>query len=1188
MKPIYNLPPFGARAIFPSATTTGEWTRAGGTLAALAQSLLIGNDDERAGAADIKSIPDPWAQIRTFADAVGGAHPLHEQSVAQWRGLLALFALSAVNDDVYQLVTTPVPLRSAAEGGGLFQRILTRLPPLDRLPQLPAGGDEATATAEWRRPVIVSLQMVRGQDGNGRFSYDQAVPIGVLNPACLIAPGRRTASKPFPAIKWLEQGLSDPTALTAAAALPMSHYLVLRDWLMALDADLRTIAGGPQPGLARIRTQIDAYIADCAALCAGCRVATQSAPGADAQLPPLYGALRRRTSLAPCADPAAVSECRIDLRPDLANPPFKGVILVDPQIAATRKTYAKDVVVWGNVTLGELQQSPGKLEPLRQEVSAAGYLLATPRDLLTRRLAQLSHKAIVDGHMEGTRGQLLPLSPLALLLLDPAALAEASDCRDQGGDRVVVSLALSLAGPAAARHVLARSYAERPLADEGLLERDVDWTFGEAAVWPNFRSASWKWYFLRLTYTTSGVTIRARFGLSGAALATFLSGEPEADRRSLLPPWCDESRCLAERQAPLSGRTDGGGAPWLQRMRNIENSGAVEEYQSSDQGFEALFFSRTADGGEPFPIGCSLLSTLKPASSGADGVVAVDFGTTNTVACFEDQIPVAFKDRILHPIRSADRARTDRGLQSIRWPFLEFMPPSERSTPTPTVGLNRDADQPALLAGPEGLGDERPLFGSVIYFQPDEGAAADMAASDLEQFRGVLGRTRFNLKWGEEKEIKTAARRYLRQFIMMTAAEAVMKGKDPSKLTWRFSRPDAMSIDQRQELEGELASALEEVAPGAAFTHLYSEGAAAAKYILGGGRGGDRSRGLVNVILDIGGGTTDVAIWAADELVWTGSYRLAGGQFFTQHLVNNPGFFRTFGLSGWADIIAPSDDRAIRIEPAFLSSVGELLFSGPKLGETLNKRWSVNSGTPEAKALMRTAFTFLGGLAWYLGLAVRGLADQKAIEIAALQNVTFALCGRGSGLFGRLHGPAPLADTTVSRILSLFALAAGVESPGRPSVFVSPTPKIEVVAGMVSPSRLVDLEAESRRENLRSFEPCGLNVPLKGGGLLAADADITTLPPGVRADYPVFDELKPFLAGLAAEGGFHIDLRPGNPEGTHTRIRNEVFTLVQLHSAGLREAPFITALRTLVSDMARNDSERASHLTITDATQGRR
>src|SRR5258708_5615443 len=135
--------------------------------------------------------------------------------------------------------------------------------------------------------------------------------------------------------------------------------------------------------------------------------------------------------------------------------------------------------------LSEVEPGTRPYDDLSAKVAAAGYLLATPNDLFTHRFAQLAHKAIVDGHMESSRGHLLPLSPLALLLHEPAVLARSVEIEDQGGDRVTVVLKLPLAH-ARREHEAAKQYTERTLREVGVMDRNVDWSFGEAAVWPNF------------------------------------------------------------------------------------------------------------------------------------------------------------------------------------------------------------------------------------------------------------------------------------------------------------------------------------------------------------------------------------------------------------------------------------------------------------------------------------------------------------------------------------------------------------------------------------------------------------------------------------------------------------------------------------------------------------------------------
>lgn len=53
------------------------------------------------------------------------------------------------------------------------------------------------------------------------------------------------------------------------------------------------------------------------------------------------------------------------------------------------------------------------------------------------------------------------------------------------------------------------------------------------------------------------------------------------------------------------------------------------------------------------------------------------------------------------------------------------------------------------------------------------------------------GLLKFRLKWGETQSERALATHFLRQIMMMSAAELVAEGTDPLAIDWRFSYPQA-------------------------------------------------------------------------------------------------------------------------------------------------------------------------------------------------------------------------------------------------------------------------------------------------------------------------------------------------------------------------------------------------------------
>lgn len=1175
--PTYNLSPLEATGGFPDPHRQGTWFSSPGTLAELARRLRTPDGGK---VQDAKSVPDVWAQPRTFADALlQEGHPLSASAIEQWRALMALFALEGEMALRYRLGLRPIVLQA---NGPRLDRVLLALPPASSLGQLAI---EPKARATWVAPYLVSLETVRSSGGGVRLSHDRPRIIGMMNPNCLVSPGRDCGREPIPGIPWMSgDEWIDPLKLTGDGALSNGEQKALQEFLYhVIDGVQATKQGSEDDSTAAaLIGRLNEFAEDCTGAQRSPFKARITPTAADEQAPHLYRLMRASVVVEEDAsvDPALISECRVSLRQDLAGPrPFKGLILVDVGIAETLGKTPKDVLVWRTRNLASLSSNDAEFADAKREAAEAGYLMIRPSSLFTDKFLKLGRKAIIEGHQGTFRDALLPVSPLTLLLMRPDQLAASMDSRTEGAGREAVSLRITL-DPVTlptgligkpVEHRVRKVYSDNPTTDRGELVEEAVWTYGGVAVWPNVTSTQWNWYFARLTYNLKQASsVRGRLVTSGASLAEYLepmdSAQKDAEVGALSSPTAIQSEVN-----PLSGTSYS--APWLERVK-LSDDPVPEELQSSKHPFEAVFFTYAANETElPTPAGMALLKYGRsPEMTRTPGTVAVDFGTTNTVACFDDNERVVFKNRLLHPISSGDSNWLNAVMPYLHWPFVEFMPLGERTTPTPTVMLDRSVGTggaPAVARGE----DKRLLHSSVMYFQPDLELRDD--TEDLEKFRSILSRVRFNLKWDQLPVVRIASHRFLRQLVMMTSLEALASGRNPDLLRWRFSRPDAMR-DSNSEFTDTVTQQLREIRPEAAseLTSFYgkptsqifplcSEGKAAANFVISGGVNNAFVPGTVNVILDIGGGTTDVAIWANNAPVWRGSYRLAGQDFFTAHMVRNPDLLRRLGLAAWATILQPVSDGD-RLDSDQLPYVGELLFSGPVLERAMEEHWLENSGTPECRSLIQTSQVFLGGIAWYLGLVVKGLIDRGQIAPDLMQSTTFALCGRGSGIFKRLHGMGGDGEeSAVSTLLQLFREASGVEGP-TPRLSVSTTPKMEVVNGMVLKNSALDLDAPD--EASHEYEPAGLDVPFGGGTLSSGNDIIDDLPSGAvrRPDMAAFNE---FIAALGERTRTRIDINEAGDQSASANISTKIFNKLMKDKGEVHEPPFITALRALLDDV---------------------
>lgn len=1186
----YNLPAFAdpedqsedtSQNRFPAAVESGVWRASQGSLATLSASLKTADG----GSVDtVKSVPDPWAQPRTFADAiVRKGHPQARTSVPIWRGLLALFALEKLYSEVYSLSFRPVALEASQNP---LARILKALPPKVTLPQPTAGGSGSIGAAEWTRPILVQIRLVRSGHVAGHHEYEDPKTIALFNPVCLISPARDVKSFAAPGIEWMRDGLIDPTQLEGRDRLSDVNLLVLEQYVAALIADL------PEDGgeiTSRLRTQLIAYRDDVRAnLTSRPPFSIElGAPQNEGVLPALYAMLRRPASIV-TKSPEGSSECIVRLRDDFSGDraSFSGIILSDDDVAAARGKEPQNVFVWDRNTIADLADA-NRFRAVHRSMAERGYLLVRRSDLFTPAFAQLGREARIAGNPDDFKSALIPLTPLALLLLGRDALKSSVRVRWDGSDRCTVSLQLQLNGvplengaygewaSAPAVVVLEQTYATSPAAGEGLLRKDVNWTYGDVAVWPNFHSADWHNYFARITYAKRGEKARARFALSGEAMRNHLGQFPLEERATAIAPWLVAMEFGRESVEAYSRRELS--TSWLDRIRSVDNDAVIEELQTSQYAFEAIFFTATD------AAGLALLDLERADSRGDSGIVGLDFGTTNTVVCLDDGDPVELLNRVVHPIGSSNKSMIERASDSMRWPFVNFMPPAGRGTPTPTVVLDQVVDRVDELKKVATLEDDRILFSHVIYFQPETAADRNRSESDIDQLKDVLGRARFNLKWDDDDVVKQASHRFLRQLMLMVAAEALVKGKRLEALEWRFSRPDAMH-DSHDEFRTMMRRRLAQVVPGAdveaRIRQVYSEAVAAGNFILSGG-GANFVPGPLNVVLDIGGGTTDVTFWNVNgDPLWKGSYRLAGGDFFTSYIVNNPDFLTLLGLEGWAAILGAKDGGKSGIKAKRLY-VGELLFSGPALGDALRERWIDKSGREEAKALVRAASVFLGGVVFQLGLVARRLVETNKLTDVALERATFALGGRGAGLFAQLHTGGPEEETDVSKLLKLFSIAAGKPDAARPSLYRSPQPKLEVARGMVIANAQVAIDDPSLLRGIPVVEPIGLGIEV-GDQTLSADAEIHDLPHSGTVKSIDLTEFQRFVDALTDQARFKLDLSAGGGQSTEFGVRNAIERAVRdaqkptTHGPGeLNEPLFITALRAVLGEMtsARGSSQ---------------
>ena len=157
------LPPLHKGHRVPPLPRAGTWQALGSADPLRVIGLGLNTGDRAGPAADIVSVPDVWAQVTLFDNALTVEnHPLHARAVGEWRGLLACFALAAYRVPELSCELLPVARRPGASPWAMLVGRLT--------PQCPLLGGE--------RLTEVALVRV----GTGL--------IGLAQPLTLLAPSR--------------------------------------------------------------------------------------------------------------------------------------------------------------------------------------------------------------------------------------------------------------------------------------------------------------------------------------------------------------------------------------------------------------------------------------------------------------------------------------------------------------------------------------------------------------------------------------------------------------------------------------------------------------------------------------------------------------------------------------------------------------------------------------------------------------------------------------------------------------------------------------------------------------------------------------------------------------------------------------------------------------------------------------
>ncbi|MHC3127110.1 hypothetical protein OB03_07285 [Brevundimonas sp. GN22] len=1159
----YVLPALDINGPMDAPKAAGSWLKIE-RLDALAESLKVGvKSADREG---IKSIPDPWAQPLLFERSLlDTRHPLHDHTRQQWRGILTTLALQVEFKNYYTLSIETLPI----DAGSRFRRVLKELQPAGSLhPQL-----------RWDEQSLIVL---REQAGGNAFAFDQGRTIGMLSPSVIVSGVQGGQDVRSASVPWMVNGLTCPTR----ASLSARHFRIVANYVNRLAAGLQGAGELDNRIRSKLFIELKTFYEDCVA---------RANDGSDLRDQPLaldwptqlHQALLGTTSAYEARNVAPEQGDAVLRTTTNLTKVARGAILVDEQLSDSLRLPPEDIRIWGQYSLAEALK-PHILKTIRVEAEEAGWLVITPDDIFSQALVGFDASTRIEAHYGDFTSVLLPLTPLALLLVDPADLPKVAQLQKGPKEATaVLQLKLSNGQTHTVRKTLEVLSSETP---------------GDLSFWPNFKAPGWQWTYFHFSGSPT-YQVRPRFAVTGNFIAEEVNGEAntQADRVRRLRRWFEPGIGPIDAMfgfAPDAPRFSEIRTPQrrlMQRVGYYATEQSIGEMHHLTDGADAIFFARQKPDGEYDTVGMALVRFQEPSSASVgDTTMAVDFGTTNTVIYRRRGSTidrVDFEDRVLFPF--GVREKEEKRRQELIELYTTFFPLKAHQSPFPTVVKLREfrpALPPQLQQEVDAGKIESHGLTDAVFFVPNfDGflkwhsklTPGENPYLDWTE-RGIL---KFRLKWGDTAPMRAMAARFLRQVMMMTAAETVATGGSVGAIDWRFSYPQAFKPRERAQLEKEIAAGWRELfgdtAPPVTRPFLHkAEGLAAGHYYL---RQNERTPDRLMVILDIGGGTTDIAIWKDDTPIWRNSVKVAGGHFFTSYLANNIDLLRDIDLSDVAEGLS----KASKLDEDGRRDFVELFVNKPNFNDKFASGFRRLSAAPLGEGLRQVAFVALGGMMYYVGLVLKRLVESPDAPISAddLSRMTVGFAGRGSSLYQQLSAGVP--DDELEQVLKIAVrVATGKSIKGSVSArFPGATEaKHEVAKGL-----LVDVPASSTDTEQR-FAILGEKITSRGE--THADTDELF---GIK-DLPDFDDiglenLQDLLAQLREAIGLSVDIKSrGALDELRKRARSHLRTSLALleedafedRDAQPFEPPFILALRELIRFMTQEIDRRDEILLIKD------
>lgn len=976
------LPKLGSKNQVGNFNGYGVWDqRESSELDKLSDSLKI----ERV-ATQINSIPDMWARPLLFEMAFyDSEHLLHKRTVAEWRGLLALLAFKEVRGFNVSVVEALPKTKTKDSDGNTVEIIPKDEKGNEVWPPFLSTLAKMAPNANTLAPSTLWLDTQTGFFPFIILFSDQ--PIGLLSPTTMVCTSTSCFNR-LTGIRWSDgRFLKDPSGKVKEDENEKTNELNQKEqkklacWLEELKGKISDLPNALEENSRpdRLIKSLKKYISDLGGT-AGMQALTSTTGFG------LTKGIFQFLDKPIKGDWDGLPDSHMRLLPSEGRTPAKTLFVVDKSIAQQWNMTETNIVVYRGATLADIPSSGFGRE--RKQIGGIRLQdneeLCLPDDIFTQKLYLIFQESALPGAMASPGSGSLsmqnqvvtPLLPLTEKILLHLDNDELQKNITFEQSSESIHVRLRLRLSGQDGSGKFVEFKREYGKDSQIISESVP----VLEIWPNFVKDDWKLYFTYFYKGSGKSTFYGKpFVLQGNTVPKQIKGDGKETETVIVQTDYFPTAILCYALTP-----------------NVHVNRMDEQY-----------------------AGLILLRIPERITSKKDvWKIGVDFGTTSTsvfTAVANNQgEPLVFRKELIVRVTAAsdtERAKLyDEFIPGVseKIPFLSFYQEFRDRNPGQPIDLISD--------------------GHIFFLDKSKGPSK------------IPENVSTNLKWSDDELDRDRATAFLEQISFHAMAEAASKGA--SQFSVRYSYPTSFSqiasSGLPQKWQQIVTRAIKMTGLHLANDpHKMSESHASAIYFA------DELKAHTKygtICIDIGGGTSDVAIWQEDELRYQVSLRLAGREIFLNTLIFKPEFLEGFGTN--VTVLRSLQNKSIEFyaqADAIINREGERWFY--LLPNKLEQ--------PDTKKLVQIIAIGLSGLFYYIGLIMRYLGEKGKYkpEIPG-----FYVGGNGCNLFHWISAGKYSNDSPINGLLKdVFLQASGLEvAPSQTmKIILSPSPKCEAARGLV-------------------------------------------------------------------------------------------------------------------------------------------